>query len=367
MNRPDPCPLIWCAISGHGYGHAAQVVPVLNELSRRVPGLKAVVRTSVPDEFFRDRLRLEWERSEAEQDIGCVQRGPLQTDVPATWDAYRHFHRDWSRRIDAEVRAIRQARPRLVLSNISHLATAAASQVPVPAVALSNLSWDLVLEVFQDPADSTHRRILEEIRAAYGHADMMLRLTPGLDMPAFRKVVPIGPVRQDVRADRVRLIRALDVPQDTTVVLIGFGGVPLEGLPFEVAERMHGYHFVHSGPVSPRYRHVTPYQQLGIPFPSILASVDAVMTKPGYSTIVEAVAHSKPVLYVRRHNFADEHRVVEYLHRFGRGLEIHEDAFRTGAWEEPLAALLSSPPPAERDTSPNGAVTAAALLDDQYF
>ena len=25
-------PYIWCAISGHGYGHAAQVVPVLNAL-----------------------------------------------------------------------------------------------------------------------------------------------------------------------------------------------------------------------------------------------------------------------------------------------------------------------------------------------
>ena len=26
-------PVVWCSISGHGFGHAAQVVPILNELA----------------------------------------------------------------------------------------------------------------------------------------------------------------------------------------------------------------------------------------------------------------------------------------------------------------------------------------------
>lgn len=360
-------PLIWCAVSGHGYGHAAQVVPVLNELGRRVPGLRAVIRTSVPAEFFRDRVTLDWELSEAEQDVGCVQRGPLHTDIPATWDAYRRWHRQWSSRVEVEVRAIREARPRVVLSDISHLAIAAASQIPVPSVAVSNLSWDLVLEVFQDPAEPTHQTIIEEIRAAYGLADRILRLTPGLDMKAFRTVLPIGPVRHDVRSDRERLIQALDVPPDRRAVLIGFGGVPLDGLPFDVVERMRGYHFIHSGPVPPRYQNVTSYRQLPLPFPTLLASVDAVITKPGYSTIVEAVAHDTPVLYVRRHSFADEDCIVRYLHRFGRGLEIKPDVFLAGSWQEPLETLFHLPPPAERDTSPNGAVGAADLLAREYF
>lgn len=367
MNRADSHPLIWCAVSGHGYGHAAQVVPVLNELGRRVPGLKAVVRTSVPAFFFRDRLTLAWELSEAEQDVGCVQRGPLQTDIPATWEAYRRFHRSWSRRVDEEVRALRLARPRLVLSDVSHLAIAAASRVPVPSVALSNLSWDLVLEAFQDPADSSHRTIIRETRTAYGLAHLMLRLTPGLDMRAFRKVVSIGPVRQETRADREGLVKRLGVTPQTRIVLIGFGGVPLEGVPFEAAARLRAYHFVHSGPVPPRCRNVTSYEGLGIPFPSLLASADAVMTKPGYSTIVEAVAHARPVLYVKRHRFADEACLLAYLHRFGRGLEIHPDAFHAGSWEEPLEALQRVPPPAERDTSPNGAAQAADLIAREYF
>ena len=56
-------PIIWCAISGHGYGHAAQVVPVLNALGSLVPGLTAILRTTVPASFFHDRLTIQWELS----------------------------------------------------------------------------------------------------------------------------------------------------------------------------------------------------------------------------------------------------------------------------------------------------------------
>ena len=78
-------PLIWCAISGHGYGHAAQVVPVLNALGVLVPGLTAVLRTTVPSSFFRDRLTIPWDLQPVQQDVGCIQDGPLKIDIDATW------------------------------------------------------------------------------------------------------------------------------------------------------------------------------------------------------------------------------------------------------------------------------------------
>ena len=40
LQRPS-MPLIWCSISGHGYGHAAQVAPVLNALGRLMPNFSA--------------------------------------------------------------------------------------------------------------------------------------------------------------------------------------------------------------------------------------------------------------------------------------------------------------------------------------
>ena len=69
-------PLIWAAISGHGFGHAAQVVPVLNALDRLVPDLRVLLRTTVPPAFFKDRLLPPWDMSPVQQDVGCVQKGP---------------------------------------------------------------------------------------------------------------------------------------------------------------------------------------------------------------------------------------------------------------------------------------------------
>ena len=71
-------PLIWCSISGHGYGHAAQVAPVLNALGRLVPNLTAILRTTVPAGFFESRLSIPWQLSAAQQDVGCIQDGPAE-------------------------------------------------------------------------------------------------------------------------------------------------------------------------------------------------------------------------------------------------------------------------------------------------
>ena len=97
-------PSIWCAISGHGYGHAAQVVPVLNALGALVPGLNAVLRTTVPSSFFRDRLTIQWELSPVQQDIGCIQDGPLKIDIDAT-STHKQFHATWPDRLQTEVQA----------------------------------------------------------------------------------------------------------------------------------------------------------------------------------------------------------------------------------------------------------------------
>src|SRR2546425_7090593 len=120
---------IWCAISSHGFGHAAQAVPVLNELGRRVSGLTAILRTSVPARLFEANLQIAWEVSPAEQDVGCVQHGPIRIDVAATWGAHQRFHEQWEAKVAAEARPIRSAKPALVLADISFPAI----EPPAPA------------------------------------------------------------------------------------------------------------------------------------------------------------------------------------------------------------------------------------------
>ena len=85
------------------------------------------------------------------------------------------------------------------------------------------------------------------------------------------------------------------------------------------------------------------------------------MTKPGYSTIVEAVTLQQPVVYVRRYNFADEAPLVDYLHNYGRGVELSLDDFTHGRWEPALRQALSSKATA-RQPAPTGAAEAAGII-----
>lgn len=89
------------------------------------------------------------------------------------------------------------------------------------------------------------------------------------------------------------------------------------------------------------------------------------MTKPGYGTIVEAVALQQPVVYVRRYNFADEPPLVEYIHRYGRGIELSLDDFTLGNWEPALQQILTAPFPTLPPPFPTGATEAASVIAQQ--
>ncbi|HJU05425.1 MAG TPA: hypothetical protein VJ692_09760 [Nitrospiraceae bacterium] len=355
-------PLIWCAISAHGFGHAAQIIPVLNEVHRRVAGLTVILRTQVPARFFEGRLHPPWELSRAEQDIGCVQHGPLHIDVRTTWTEYRRFHGSWQARVQQEAQIMESRNPDLVLSDISYLALEASAGLGIPGVGLCSLSWDKVVEPYVDRAQSAHLHIMDDIVQAYGKADSMIRPMPGLPMSAFRDVRDVGPIADPLPSEAARVRHLAGALDNQRVVLIGFGGIALTSLPFDRLATMSEYRFIVSGPVPGNCKDVVSDSSIPLPFRTLLASVDVLMTKPGYSTITEAVAAKIPLVYVRRYNFADEATLVDYAHRYGRAVELSAHDFATGRWESVLKAAQDCPAPRDPAPSPTGASEAADSL-----
>ena len=360
-------PLIWSAISAHGYGHAAQVVPVLNDLGRRIPALRIILRTNVPRHFFESRMTLPWELRPAQMDIGCLQHGPLTMDWDATWQAHRTFHANWDALLEAETLAIREARPDLVLGNTPYLAMAAGAAAGVPTVTIASLSWDEILRDHVDPAQHRHHAILDDICHAYGQADLLLRLTPGLPMPAFRDAIDIGPIAHPLLPERSRIRRHLRVSDHDALVLVAFGGIRLESLPFDQMESMPGIQFLIDGPVPPHYRRAHSLAALSERFSTILSSVDVIMTKPGYGTTLEAVAAQVPVVYVRRYDFTEENQLVAYLHRYGRGVELSRADFLEARWEPAIRQALTLPTPASPPPACTGAADASKILAEHYL
>lgn len=355
-------PLIWCSISGHGFGHAAQVVPVLNELGRRISSLKVLLRTTVPSWLFQDRLHVPWEISACEQDIGCVQQGPVHIDVEGTWTAYDRFHRNWSDRLSQETDAITRHSPSVLLSDISYLAIEASARANIPVVGLSSLCWDQVLIHLQDEMPPASSPVIEQIHRSYALANLMIRVTPSIAMPAVRRTLDVGPIAARLTPDHRGVRHALGAFPDERIVAIAFGGIPLTSLPWPQIEAMTGYRFIVSGPVPPHIQRVVSSDTLPFRVQTIMTSCDILLTKPGYGTIVEAVASGTRVIYVRRYNFVDEDVLVSYLHRYGRGLELSVEEFLNGRWETTMDAAMAIPVPQASSPAATGAAEAADIL-----
>ncbi|MDH4305504.1 MAG: hypothetical protein OEV53_15720 [Nitrospira sp.] len=354
-------PLIWAAISAHGFGHAAQVVPVLNALGGLVPDLRVLLRTTVPASFFVDRLKIPWEISPVQQDVGCIQQGPMTINVEATWHEHHLFHHTWEERLQTEVASMQAVRPDLILADTPYLALAAGHAASIPTVALASFTWDLILSEYQTPPSIDGQAILRSIREAYGQADFALRITPSPTLDCFQRVITIPPIAEPALSARLQLAEFLALTPDERTVLIGFGGIPLTSLPFEAIESLPGYRFIFDGSIPSNSRRFVSIKSLPLSFKTLLASVDMVMTKPGYGTLVEAVALHIPTVYVRRYNFGDEQSLVNYLHRYGKGIELSMDDFMKGRWATTLEKAITLPattsPP-----EPQGASEAATTL-----
>jgi len=360
-------PLIWCAISGHGYGHAAQVVPVLNALGALLPGLTAILRTAVPASFFRDRLTIKWKHSPEQQDVGCVQDGPLKIDIDATWAAHQHFHETWEARLTNEVAAMQAASPSLIIADTPYLAIEAGSRAQIPTVALANFTWDLVLKEYCHASNHSHQRLIECIRGCYAKVDLALRITPAPSIDAFSSIIDIGPIADPAFPERNRLASALALASDERIVLVGFGGIPLTSLPLKQMEQLRPYRFLIDGPTPSGYSRIHSTKTLPFSFKTLLASVDVIMTKPGYGTVVEAVALQQPIVYVRRFNFADEPPLVDYLHRYGRSVELSIDDFTQGCWEPALRQALTASAPLLPPPSTGASKAAEVILREWSF
>ena len=79
-------------VSGHGYGHAAMTLPILNALRRSLPKLKLTIRTSVPAAWLAERLEGECNYID-QSDFGMAMVDSLHVRQNESYLAYSSIHK----------------------------------------------------------------------------------------------------------------------------------------------------------------------------------------------------------------------------------------------------------------------------------
>ncbi|MBF0425451.1 MAG: hypothetical protein HQL66_06505 [Magnetococcales bacterium] len=340
---------VWCAVTAHGFGHFSQLVPVLRELSRRRSDLELRIAGSLPPEVITRNLGLAFTQDPLARDVGLVQRDPLTADLPATALALDRIHDDWPALLRAERAAIAAWRPDLVLADIPYLPLAAAADLGIPSVAVASLSWDLVLAAYFPMAVPRHRRWWEEMRAAYAQTSLALLPTPALLDGPFPRHVIIPPLIEagQPMAMHLRHDLHLSAHDARPLILVSLGGIPGTDLPFAAMADDPDWLWLLDFDPPLSAPNLINWQRIAGNwlFRDLIASVDAVVGKPGYGMSVEVVAHGLPFVYVRRYTFPDEEAICPWLDRHGRAREVTMATFRQGVWGDALRQLMARPPP----------------------
>lgn len=330
-------------ISAHGLGHLAQTAPVLEALAALVPGLRLTVRSALPRERLARRIGAGFAHVCEARDFGFVMHNAVDIDLAASAQRYREFHARWPQRVAAEADWLRQRRIDAVLSNVAYLPLAAAGAASIPAAGLCSLNWaDLFAHYFA--AEPWAAAIHAQMLAAYNAGRGFLRITPGLPMTDLKRLHEIAPIARIGRRDRARVARLLDLRESARWVLLAMGGMEFR-LPVESWPQVAGVNWLAPGAWRLKRDDARAVEVAGLHFGELLASVDAVVTKPGYGTFVEAACGGIPILYLQRDDWPETPHFAAWLGLHARARVLSRERLMSGDLIDMLQGLWQTPAP----------------------
>lgn len=349
-------PHLYVALSGHGFGHLAQIGPVLNAWHQRWPRARLTVQSLLPASVLRQRIAGELTVITGGADFGMVMADALTVQVAESLAAYRAFHAEWESRLAWQQALLAAARPDGVLADIPYLTLAAAARLAIPALALCSLNWaDILAGYCANAPDLAALRA--PMLAAYNSADAFLQPAPSMPMPDLGNGHTIGPIAAPGRDRRAMIKRRLGWEDAQTLIVLGLGGVALRP-PLETWPELRGVRWLTPPDWRVSRADMASWDRLtDCTMLDLVRSCDVLLTKPGYGAFTEAVCNGTRVLYVARDDWPEEPWLSQWLVQHGNGVKIERKHLNSGDFTGALEALFAQP---KRPALPPGGIAEAA-------
>jgi L-arabinokinase len=361
-------------VSGHGYGHASRVIEVVNAILAERPETRIGIRTAAPRWLFDLSVKGKVTFSHLETDTGIVQADALTLDEADSIRRAAAFHTDMVTRAASETRVLREIGAGLVVGDIPPLAFAVAHAAGLPSIAIGNFTWDWIYADY--PRVRLAPSLLPTIRGAYAKATMALRLPMHGGFESFGNVRDIPFIARHATKSRDEVVKALKLPGDKPIVLASFGGYGLPSLDSEPLAKFRKYTVVTTTnvPLGRNRRDATERKgsfvaipdeavyDAGVRYEDLVAAADAVVTKPGYGIVSEAIANDTAILYTSRGHFPEYDVIVRELPKYTRSAFLDNNDLIGGKWEPALDKLLAQPKPKKKPDTTGAAAAADVLL-----
>jgi hypothetical protein len=349
------CPMLAVYVSSHGYGHLTRTCEVLRAIRALSPTLPISIATAAPEPFVQRQVTPPFEVKPLVCDVGVAQRNALQIDESETVARCRAFDAAFDRLAEAESVFLLSRGAKAVLGDVPPLAFAAAARAGIPSIALANFSWDWIYAYFarRYPELSASAELAAR---AYQEAEILLRLPFAGDLSVFERQQEIGMVARRPRLGRAEVRHRLGLSEERRpIVLLSFGGVELPALTSELFKRSGPFHYVFPSELTTER-----LAQIGVSCPDVVGAADAIVSKPGYGIVTDAIAARTPLVYVERGDFPEYPIMVAEMQQWLPSIHLSTEKLFAGQLQEALEQLLQQPWPAPPDL--NGAERAAEYI-----
>ena len=325
MSRPRIC----FYISDFGYGHAARDIALIRELQEYA---EVIVRAGAPAEFMARSLP-GVEVLPGQNDPGVVMAGAA-VDREKTLAAVERWLASWEAYVSTEKAFLYDRRVDLVLSDIVPQPFLAAEELGIPSLAISNFTWHFIY---------THlfgrTEVIDQVAEAYRAADGALLLPLHEPMEIFCGRRDVGLVTRAVTRDRAEIRRQCSLSDEELLVYLG-GGQSLDSAIFRGTRGA----FAGCTLLVPSWLHLP--GAIRIPASETetqdwIAACDLIISKPGYSTISEAIRGCVPMALFRREGFREDDYLIRDVEEMGIGREVPAAAALDGSWVLDLEDLIA--------------------------
>jgi hypothetical protein len=340
------CKKIAYYVSAHGYGHGVRSADIIRALCR-IDGVEVELTSSLPPAFLRNRLgAVRVTLRNRQFDVGMVQLDSIRVDVEVTRRRVEELGAHWDVLVDREARWLSEKSVSMVVCDIPAIPICAAKRVGMPALVVANFSWDWIYEEFAE-RDVRWRPLVERFAQAYAQADLLLKLPFSGPMEVFPRQVAIPLVASPGRRRREDLARVTGADPAHTWVLLSFTTLAWDDAALHNVQRIENHEFFTVQPLEWQGRNLHAVHRDVIPFSDVLASVDIVVSKPGFGLLSECVVNRKPLVYADRSDFREYAILEREMKRYLACVHMPAEALYRGDLEPWLRRAQSLPPPTE--------------------
>ena len=337
-------PVLYAAITSHGFGHAVRVASVAAMVQKLNPEILLVMVTTVPRWLLESYIQGDFIHRPRSFDVGVIQSDSLTMDKAATLEKMQQIRQQQNSIIAGEVNFIKLNKVGLILADIPPLAASIAKAADIPCWMMGNFGWDFIYADW----GKDFQTIVDWISQCYRQCDRLFRLPMHESMSAFPQISDVGLTGgiPNYTEAELRDKFNLTIVKEKTILLT-FGGLGLGSIPYHNFIQFSDWQFItfaQQAPDLPNLLKVRDHHYRPVDFMPICGRV---ISKPGYSTFAETLRLGIPIISLTREDFAEAPLLLEGIQNYSHHQIITLEEFCQGNWD----FLRQSPQPPRQTSS----------------